>query len=81
MRRRPIYVRWLDSAGSGGWHTLSDIPRELMVCETVGWFVEQTDESIIVALNGVFDGTSSKPFGELIVIPLAVIEKRKWLRV
>ncbi len=75
--RKPIWVEWVDSAGSNGWQNPTELHDDLMHCQTLGWLVKETPKQITVALNGVFDGTSRLPFGEFITIPKCSIVKRK----
>lgn len=72
--RRPVYVEWVDSSGRRGWCDPRETYIPLMNCQTLGWLVEERDDSITVALNGVFDGTSSAPFGHLVCIPKCAIK-------
>ena len=80
MKRKAIYLQWQDSGGHNGWQNPADLHQTPMHCETLGWFVGENAECITVALNGCFDGTSSKPFGEFVTVPKVAITKRKWMR-
>jgi len=79
VARKPIWVEWVDSAGSSGWQTPHE--PELMRCQTLGWLVSENKEQITVALNGVFDGSSRLPFGELITIPKCAVVRRARVKV
>lgn len=81
VRRMAVHVKWVDSAGSSGWRSFDELHSNLMKCETIGWLVLEDKEKITIALNGVFDGTSERPFGEFITIPKVAILKRHGIKV
>lgn len=77
VKRHPVYVQWVDSGGHRGWRDPDDLNLEPMYCETLGWLVRKTEDTVTVALNGVFDNTSSAPFGEFVTIPRVAITKMR----
>ena len=75
--RRPIWVEWVDSSSRHGWHDLKEAFIPTMVCQTLGWLVQERDDAITIALSGVFDGSSSAPYAHLLCIPkVAIISRR-----
>lgn len=76
IKRKGVFVEWVDSAGSSGWRSLSELHTDLIHCQTLGWLVLEDREKITIALNAVFDGGSDRPFGEFVTIPkVAVVSK------
>ena len=48
---RPVYIKWLDHwSADAGWTDLDDIPEEGVVCESVGYLVDEY-RSVLRHLN------------------------------
>lgn len=77
MKREGMWVRWVDSSSRQGWHAENEIVQ-LMTAESLGWVIHEDEDQIVLALSGVFDGSSSHPWGHAISIPQrAVLARRK----
>jgi hypothetical protein len=73
----PVWVKWVDSSSRHGWHDAKSVVA-LMTAESLGWLIAEDDKTVTIALSGVFDGSSSHPWGHLLTIPLcSVIDFRK----
>ncbi len=72
-----LRVSWVDSTTLHSWqHEPYDcLPA---VCESVGYLVSENKVAITLALNSAPDTAS--PYGHLMIIPKAVILKRKVLK-
>ena len=79
-KRQAVYLVWLDSGGHSGWQDPETLHQTPMRCETIGWYVSENEKCITLALNGCFDGTSAKPFGEFVTVPKCSIVKRRRFR-
>jgi hypothetical protein len=73
VKQQPVHVVWIDSASHPGWVDLDKFKTQPITVETVGWLVEESKESMVVALSGCWDGTSAHQFLDLITIPAACI--------
>ena len=80
-RHKGIYVVWLDSAGTNGWCLPDDVENAgtPMRCETLGFFVRETQNAIVVALNFSNAPRTARPYGELITIPKCAVVTRRWV--
>jgi hypothetical protein len=83
-RQRPdvVLIEWVDSCSSSGWRRMSDIPAGWFCasrCETVGFLIDENDDSVTLALSrGVCETTSD--FTETMTIPKVAITRRRQLR-
>lgn len=72
---KAMHIKWIDSISQSGW---LDSPSKLdMRCETIGWFVKEDKDSIIVALNRSHENDG---VGHIIQIPKAAIKSKKWIK-
>ena len=78
MGQKIYLVSWLDSKGSPGWKHSDELETNLAMCQTVGFYVTESKESITLALNRDLTGENA-PFGDLITIPKVTIKKKKKL--
>lgn len=77
-----VYVEWIDSAGSSGWHYPCDNSEwyddTLAIIEDAGFFIKKTKHYIILCGKNV---PKSKlglpPHGDINKIPLGCIVKKK----
>ncbi len=73
-----VLVRWVDSCGQPGWQSAIDIIDKPLTCQSVGFLVREDNESIVLALSRSDPSESSKPYGDMILIPSqCVLEKVK----
>lgn len=72
-RGTKVTISWVDSSSASGWQ--SD-PQQDLRCESTGYFVSQTKDSITIALNRSFDPMSIE-FGQFITIPKVAVTKIK----
>jgi len=74
-----LKIDWIDSASEHGWLSTQEVEdlEGLGKCQTVGYFVKETKNSISIAQNRSTDHIHC-PFGEIITIPkVAIIKKRE----
>ena len=62
-----VRVDWIDSMGSSGWH---EHRKSDLRCTSVGMLYDETDESVVIALN-----RSAYNHGDYIEIPKIAIKK------
>jgi hypothetical protein len=78
---RMLRVWWRDSAGYSGWRLPDECTgNKPMLCQSAGFFVEETKSALTLALNHSSDPATARPFDDLIIIPRAAIVKRRALR-
>ena len=77
IKHKVVLVEWIDSAGCSGWQ--EDPITTPLICQSVGFLVRKSKESITLALS-FCDDNCSKPYGDMIVIPRGCIKKKKVLK-
>ena len=51
---RPVLVRWTDSGlAVGGWTSVADLPGEVQIVESIGFWIGENDE--VIAIGGTKD--------------------------
>lgn len=78
MLGKPVWVRWIDSASCTGWQC--DAVLEPMTCESVGFLQSSNDIAIVLSLSATDPAYSSRPVGDLLVIPKACVTKMRMLK-
>ena len=77
-----VHVTWIDSSGGDtGWEpveNLDDVHCNIIICESLGWVLKETDDALTIAHN-VSDGHSGAEaqFTMGMTIPKVAIIKRK----
>lgn len=79
-KAKMLWVEWVDSAATNGWLRPDYICATPMTCQTVGFFVRESKDGLVLALNHCGDANSARPFGECITIPRVAIAKRRKVR-
>lgn len=52
-----IWIQWADAYGSGGaWENAADVRAEVLICETVGFLLDEDDKVVCVAQTIHEDG-------------------------
>lgn len=76
-----IKVHWVDSAQPyGNWHHLDDLPAlEVVVCQSVGWLVAESDDVLMLAQNLGDVETGNAQASGLMRIPRACVRKTEFL--
>jgi len=75
-----LLIDWVDSYTINGWTMTSDCKAEILLCQSVGFKVDETEDAICIALNkATKDGF--RPYGELMSIPKVAIKGMKVIRV
>lgn len=69
-----LMVQWIDSCGNGSWAEAADIDGIPAICNTVGYFVKQTDGGITISHSTHHDDGTEEYMGH-ITIPWCCIEK------
>lgn len=73
-----IFIGWVDSCTTFGWQHSSDCKSKTLYCQSVGFFVDENDDCICIALNrSISEGFN--PFGDLIDIPKCSIKEMRSL--
>jgi hypothetical protein len=63
-----VFIEWIDSINNPGWNYKHECTVEVAYCQTVGFFVGETEDAICTALSrNCQEGVS--PFADLINIP------------
>ncbi len=77
MKKMPkiLLVDWYDSVSKGSWQDRDDCKAESLVCQSVGFLVDETKDYLCLALNRVTEAGYT-PFGQLISIPKVAIKRR-----
>lgn len=55
------YVKWFDSAAPKGWVWENEIDASVVVVESVGWIINEDDESITLSSHRTNHGQSHSP--------------------
>jgi hypothetical protein len=81
IKDQKIYlIDWVDSLTNTGWKHSDELTGQLALCQTVGFYVNDTKEFITLALNRDLTGANS-PYGELMSIPKVSIKRKRILKV
>ena len=48
VRKRLVYVEWIDSSELYGWTSPTRMLDENLMCFSVGWLVEESDDRIVL---------------------------------
>jgi hypothetical protein len=75
-KNKMISVRWRDSTSWDNWRSLPLDDSELIVIETVGYVIEETDDRVVVAHSG----SSAKHCHGLSAIPKSTILNRRKIK-
>jgi hypothetical protein len=78
LKLKLYHVEWRDHAVSGnrsGWSSVEDVKVKALTCYTVGWQIDENDESIALAQNMGENAT----VGEITTILKSCIVKKKEL--
>lgn len=43
------YIEWIDSTTHSGWRNIDSIGNEELTCKSIGWIVNENDESITLS--------------------------------
>lgn len=54
MKKRLVYVEWVDSSELYGWITPSAMLEEKLLCCSVGWLMEESDDRIVLGSSVSF---------------------------
>ena len=76
---KPIYVEWVDSAGTSGWSNKEELHTHALKCRSVGWLIEENDECLIICLNHAIPPVN-REYGEVVTIPKVAVTKKKFLK-
>lgn len=79
--RRPkvLLITWIDSFGDSGWQQQGVVTAKALLCETIGFFVDESADAIAVALNRATDDRATE-FGEVIHIPKVAIKSKRVIK-
>ena len=53
---RPVWIEWVDSNGTHGWHMPEDCPPGQMECVTLGFLVTEDEGAVQVSLTASATG-------------------------
>lgn len=71
-----IYVVWEDHCGTDDWHELENVRTEGVVVYSLGWFIKENDDAIVITHS--LEGKGA--LGHSVILK-ATILKRKWIKV
>lgn len=75
----PVRVEWIDSASQDAWE--NDPEKNTVIhCETVGYFLRQDDEQIVVTQNIADRDGDSESYSMTMAIPIVAVKKVTKLR-
>jgi len=70
-------VDWIDSNSKFGWLDKVDCKCDIIVCQSVGYVIDETDEGIALAQSRLLsDSDGYKPYADIISIPKVAIKHR-----
>lgn len=75
-KQKAFLVDWMDSASEPGWMLPEQLDSSAVICQSIGFFVQETKDVLTLALNRGLKN-SARPFGDLIHIPKVSILKRR----
>lgn len=76
-----VFIEWLDSYSITGWQSFDECSSSiLMPCQTVGFFVNETEETYTVALSRATN-KDFRPFADLLSIPKKAIKRIKAIEI
>ena len=70
-----LFIEWVDSVSDSGWKETRDCVCLILKINSVGFFVDETDEVVCIALSRATE-EDFRPFGDLLSIPKCSIVKR-----
>jgi hypothetical protein len=74
VKLRLVAIRWVDAYGDGGkWQDLSDATAGKVICKTVGWVVDESQEAIAVVQSLAINEDDDDAFHNYITIPKGII--------
>ena len=73
-----LYVEWVDALVDSGWEKFDKV-SDIHKCQSVGFLVRETDNSIILAA-AVSEDTDGKEANATIAIPKAWIKKKRRIK-
>lgn len=71
QKQKIVEIQWLDAQGEDQWEYLTDIDKTAMYIRTVGFYLDETDEEIIICRSL----SSDKGLEGRFHIPKACIQK------
>lgn len=80
MKQKAYLVDWRDSATQYGWLTTQELDSSETVCQTIGFYVDESKIVLTLALNRGLKGTA-RPYGDLIHIPKSAILKKRRIKI
>jgi hypothetical protein len=72
-----VFIEWLDSGSHEGWMPEHELPTDMPVCRTVGFFYRENETGIWVVLN--HDTASDDVCGVIQIPKVAITKIRKVL--
>lgn len=75
MKRKAVYLEWVDAAAENGWDA-DDKVGGIDYCKALGFLIKEDKEQIIIAAT-----VSEKESNARIAIPKVWIKKRKWIKI
>jgi len=79
MKQKIYLIDWIDSVSNPGWKNGDGLNPPLAQCQTVGFYVSESEEALTVALNRGETNCYS-PYGDLISIPKVAIKRKRILK-
>lgn len=70
-----MLVDWVDSASAHGWNHIEAINPELKVCTSVGFLINETKDSLIVACSLSFDPDLCS--GDISIPKVAILKRTR----
>ena len=71
-----VWVEWLDSSSSAGWHTAQAAISEAGLVRSVGWLVRKDKDILVLAISFEEDPAVPQNFCSVMSIPRGCI--RAW---
>jgi hypothetical protein len=72
-----LVIDWIDSVSDNGWKSSDDCKARAIICQSVGFLVDENDHSVCLALSRTTQ-QGYMPFADLISIPkVSIKHKRK----
>ena len=69
-----VLVSWIDSQATRGWQHFEKADQRPSRCESVGYLLSKTKESVVLAQSRTLD-RDALPWGELLTIPRGAVRR------
>lgn len=74
--KKLVFIRWVDSHYVPQWIRQEDIPKETLVCESIGWLIEDRPDEKVIAAHITLEADPQLA-GVMTIPKRSIIEERR----